>query len=127
MAIEYTIAFSFTTKSDTDTLVAQLRITDSNVISLASGRPVQVQSAWGATPPLATLSVTQNSLAVQAEKTTTGNPQSVKIVVPITATGSTLSGNFPFSGVEVGLQYQFIGYEQSGSISVGNFQLPFPS
>lgn len=124
--MEYKIAFSFTVNNETDTLAAQLNITDNNVISLENG-PIQVQSDWGATPPLTTLSVSQKSLALQAAQNTSGNPQSVKIVVPLKAVGTSLSGNLPSSGVKVAVQYQFIGYSNAGSIPVGDFTIPFPN
>jgi len=125
--MEYTIAFSFTTENDTDTLSAQLTITDSNMISMDGNLPIQIGPVWSATPPLTAVSVAQKSLALTAAQNTSGNPQSIKVTLPIKAVGSSLSGRFESAGVIVSAQYQFLGYSNSGRIAVGDFKIPFPN
>lgn len=125
--MEFTIAFSFTTQNDADTLSAQLTITDKNLISLESSQPIQISPVWSATPPLTAVSVGQKSLALTAAKNTTGSPQSIKLTLPFRAVGSSLSGNFQSAGIPVNAQYQFLGYANSGRIAVGDFTIPFPN
>lgn len=131
--MEYTVAFTFTTNGPTDTLVAQLMFNGGNVITLSSNQQIQVQSpvaSWAA--PLNSFFVAQPanaqqpSIALAAVTNTSGNQQCVKVIVPIKPGGPNLTGNYPFSGVEVNLQYQFIGYPSTGAIRVGDFSIPFP-
>ncbi|MGV2287331.1 hypothetical protein AAHK20_01335 [Trinickia sp. YCB016] len=131
--MQYTVAFTFTTTNSTDTLKAQLMLYGGNVISLSSNQQVQIQSpepSWAAA--LNSLIVAhpsnerQPSIALEAVKNKGGAQQSVAVIVPIQQGGSNLTGNYPFSGVDVNLQYQFIGYSSRGSISVGDFSIPFP-
>ncbi|MDB5769446.1 MAG: hypothetical protein JWQ61_4260 [Collimonas fungivorans] len=125
--MEFTIAFSFTTQNDADTLSAQLTITDNNEISLESNQPVQISPVWSATPPLTAVSFGQKSLALTAAPNTSSSPQSIKVTLPIKAVGTSLSGKFESAGVIVNAQYQFLGYSNSGRIAVGNFTIPFPN
>lgn len=125
--MEYTISFSFTTESGTDTLSAQVTITDKNTISLDTDQPIQIGPVWSATPPLTAVSFAQKSLALTAAQNTSGNPQSIKVTLPINAVGNSLSGKFESAGVVVNAQYQFLGYSNSGRIAVGNFTIPFPN
>jgi|SRR5579863_3001870 len=131
--MEYTVAFTFTTNASTDTLVAQLMFNGGNVISLSSNKQIQVQSpvaAWAA--PLSSLIVAQPAnnqqpvIALDAVTNKSGNQQCVSVIVPIKPGGPNLTGNYPFSGVEVILQYQFLGYSSTGAIRVGDFSIPFP-
>jgi hypothetical protein len=125
--MEYTIAFSFTTENGTDTLSAQLSITDDNMISLENNQPVQIGPVWSATPPLTAVNLGQKSLALTAAQNTSGSPQSIKVTLPFKAVGTSLSGKFESAGVLVTAQYQFLGYANSGRIAVGNFTIPFPN
>jgi len=127
--MEFLVAFTFTTAYDTDTLAAQLIINGGNIITLSSNQQIQIQSA----APLASFFVAQPknqaqpSIALQAMSNVSHAQQSVKVVVPIQPEGANLTGNFPFNGVTVNLQYQFIGYASAGSIAVGDFSIPFPT
>ncbi|MFC5475550.1 hypothetical protein [Paraherbaspirillum soli] len=124
MGKEFTIRFTFTAHNVTDTLRAQLHFKDDNTISLAGNKPVQIES----TSPLAALNVWQKRMFVEAASNTSGNQQSVTITVPISAVGSILHGNLPGSdGVLVDVRYQFTGYDNSGRIEVGDFDIEFPS
>ncbi|MBN3816237.1 hypothetical protein G3N57_06230 [Paraburkholderia sp. Se-20369] len=126
--MEYTVAFTFSTSGDADTLSANLLLTGTNTISQAGNQPIQVQGIDAQTPSaaLASLEFLQKSIAVQAATNTTDNPQYVKVVVPIKTSDSHLTGNFPFGSVPVRLQYRFIGTSSSGYINVGDFSIPFP-
>ncbi|RKP46841.1 hypothetical protein [Trinickia fusca] len=127
--MEYTIAFTFTADNENDTLNAQLNLSGDNLISLLHNQSIQIQSPYPPEPsaPLVSLEVKPQSISMLAGQNQSGNPQSVKLVVPIKPGGSALTGNFPFSGVQVRLRYQFIGYSSSGNIAVGDFSIPFPS
>jgi len=126
--MEYNVAFTFSTLNEADTLSAQLTLSGSNAVSLTGNQPIQVQQITSDVPSAALdpLNVLQKSIAIQAAKNTDGNAQYVKVVVPIKTGDSNLTGNFPYSGTPVKLQYKFIGYSAAGSISVGDFSIPFP-
>lgn len=126
--MEYVIAFNFVIDGGTQGLNAQINITDQNTISFAGNKSIQILPyAAAATPPLVSFSVSPQSISVLAPTNSSGNEQSVQVVVPINAVGSSLSGNFPFSGVVVSASYQFIGYSARGTLEVGNFNIAFPT
>jgi hypothetical protein len=131
--MDYTVAFTFTTSNTTDTLVAQLILNGGNAISLSSNHQIQVQApvaSWAAALNSLVVAQPSNSqqpsIALSAVTNKGGNQQCVKVIVPVKPGGPNLTGNYPFSGVTVNLQYQFIGYENQGSIQVGDFSIPFP-
>ncbi|MCC4595908.1 hypothetical protein NRY95_11060 [Xanthomonas campestris pv. phormiicola] len=129
--MKYTIAFTFSTVNDNDTLSVLLNITGNSAISLLPDQLIQIQQVQSQipTPPLASLEVGQTSISVRATQNTSDDPQSIKIIVPvaISSGASSLTGNFPSTGVLLTAQYQFIDYQASGHIAVGDFSIPLPN
>jgi hypothetical protein len=129
--MEYTLSFTFETNNENDILAAELKITDSNTISLASNpnehQQIQIQPAQYAMPPLSIV-VTPKSISVQAQQNTPGNHQSVAVTVCVNAVGTQLKGNLILLGnAPATVHYQFVGYGESNNIGPGAFVIPFPS
>jgi hypothetical protein len=122
----FLIAFSFSEQSARG-IAPQLNLTDSNNFVLDKG--IQLQPIWAQipVPPLNFVTVASKSISINTANGGVTGQQGVRVTLAVSANGSSLSGNIPASGSDVGIQYQFIGYDAQGSLSVGNFTIPFPS
>lgn len=126
--MQFTIAFNLVVNQSTLGLKSNIQLTDNNEFIMTDSKNIQVQpSGTVAIPPLVFMSIGSKEIAVSAAENPSSDRQSIRITLPVTAEGSTLQGNLPFSGVEVSVTYQFIGYSDSGSLSVGSFSIPFPT
>jgi len=125
--MEYAIAFTFTV-TDTVPLNVTLNFNGGNTISLTQSQTIQIQAVQGAITPLNSAVVSLSAITLQAAQPDGSSFQAVKSVVTIKPDGSNLTGVYQFHGNEfVTLQYQFIGYSNSGTIKAGSFSIPFPT
>jgi len=125
--MEYAIAFTFTV-TDTAPLNVTLAFNGGNTICLTQSQTIQIQAVKGAITPLNLSMVSSSAITLQAIEPDRSSFQAAKAVVTVKSAGANLTGNFQFHGNEfVTLQYQFIGYSNSGTIPVGVFSIPFPT
>ena len=125
--MEYAIAFTFTV-TDTAPLNVALTFNGGNTISLAQSQLIQIQAVQGAITPLNLAVVSSSAITLQAVQPGGSTFQAAKSVVTIKTGGANLTGTYQFVGNEfVTLQYQFIGYSNSGTINAGSFSIPFPT
>ena len=125
--MEYAIALTFTV-TDTAPLSVTLTFNGGNTISLGQSQTIQIQAVQGAITPLQTAVVSSSAITLQAAQPDASSFQAIKAVVTIKPAELNLTGIYQFHGNEpVTLQYQFIGYSNSGTISAGSFSIPFPT
>lgn len=125
--MEYAIAFTFTV-TDTAPLSVTLTFSGGNTISLGQNQTIQIQAIQGAITPLNLAIVSSSAITLQAVQPNGSSFQAAKSVVTIKPAEANLTGIYQFHGNEfVTLQYQFIGYSNSGTISAGSFSIPFPT
>lgn len=125
--MEYAIAFTFTV-ADTAPLNVTLTFNGGNSIILTQNQTIQIQAVQGAITPLDLAIVSSTAITLQAVQPNGSSFQAAKSVVTVKPSGPNLTGTYQFHGNEfVTLQYQFIGYSKSGTISAGVFSIPFPT
>jgi len=125
--VEYTIALTFTV-TDTAPLNVILNFNGGNTISLTQSQAIQIQAVDGAITPLNSAVVSSSAITLEAMPPDGSIFQAAKSVVTIKPGGTNLTGIYQFHGNEfVTLQYQFIGYQKSGTISAGSFSISFPT
>lgn len=124
---EFLLAFNFSTDS-ADGMNAQLTITGANSFLLDKG--IQLQPLWPQlpVPPLNFVTLQGRSISIQTHDGGATQQQGVRVTLAVSANGDALTGNLPFSGgPAVSVSYQFVGYASQGSLSVGDFSIPFPN
>ena len=124
----FTIVFSFVVESSAEGLNSSLRIIDENRFVITDENNVVIQPyGTGSIPPMKSISLYDNRFVLNADSNPTRERQAMSLVLPVTATGSSLAVNIPFSGVTVQVSYQFIGHQQTGNLEVGINEIPFPT
>ena len=125
---QYTIAFNFVVESSKQGMTSSLQLTgDESNFSISDSKNIQVLPyRTSGIPSLTSLSLYENRFSFASAENSSGETQSLKIVLPIVTSASSLTGNLPFPGMSVQVSYQFVGYSAAGNLDTGDFSIPFP-
>ena len=124
---QYAIVFRFELDNGSAaSLNADLKIADSNTISLAGGL-IQIQPyGTSATPPLAYCNVGSSEIKFQADASASADKQSIQIGAHINAVAATMTMRVTVNGTAPMMSYQFPGTSSQGALVIGSNVIAFP-
>ncbi len=124
---QYAIVFRFELDSGSAaSLNADLKIADSNTISLDGGL-IQIQPyGTASTPPLAYCNVGSTEIKFQADSSVSADRQSIQIGAHINAVAATMTIRVTINGNAPTMSYQFPGTSSQGALVIGSNVIAFP-
>lgn len=128
--LQYTVVFKFTADPTTRGMTSSINLTDAaSQFVMTNEKNVLVQaSGANPTPPITSVGLYSNRFSFICAENTSGDTQSLQIVLPVVTTASSLQGNWPSPGMNVKVSYQVYGSTSKGTLSgPGPFDIPFQS